>query len=116
MQICSFHKSYLVGHPLFFGLVDSCKADVGVKIPENNKDDDEFNMIFSTSFLKEISGRVDALQFHPVGSATPHVASIDNQWIDVNPSSPNSYKLHCSIYSVLNACSPDRINLIQIAD
>ncbi|OVA02076.1 UTP--glucose-1-phosphate uridylyltransferase [Macleaya cordata] len=116
VQVFSLGKKSVIGDPLFFGFVSSRRADIGIKIDNNSKDfeEDYFNMIFSMRFLKKITTQINKLQFYEVEKQNSEVQLVGKEWVDVVPSSsPNSYELHCSIYSVLNACSSDKICIIN---
>lgn len=115
MQVCSLSQGTYVGHPLFVGFVDSCKADIGMKVLDDSLDDRNFDMIFSMTFLKGITNQ-NKLQFYTVPQVTPHVEKVDKEWVDINSASPNAYHLHCSIYSSLNTCPSDKICLLHVAD
>ncbi|XP_068658394.1 uncharacterized protein [Aristolochia californica] len=116
VEICTLGRRSKLGNPYFFGLVESSGADVGVKTLDEEEDNDVFDMIFSIRFLKKITEQIDKYEFFPVPKVSSYVEKQDKEWIDVADTSPNSYELHCSIYSFLNASSPDRICLVQIAE
>ncbi|KAG9447502.1 hypothetical protein H6P81_013630 [Aristolochia fimbriata] len=117
VEVCTLGRRSKLGNPYFFGLVESCNADVGLKIfDEETDNDDAFDMIFSMPFLKKITDRIDNYEFFPVPVVSSYVEVQGKEWIDVRGTSPNSYKLQCSINSFLKACSPDRISLVQIAE
>ncbi|XP_010247556.1 PREDICTED: uncharacterized protein LOC104590543 [Nelumbo nucifera] len=117
VQVCSLVQQSVLGHPLFFGLVDSCKADIGIRIFNSGKDGrEDFDMIFSMRFLEKITRQLDKLQFYTVAKQNSHVEKVEKEWVDIVPDSPNSYEFHCSIYSSLNACSADKICLMELTD
>ncbi|XP_008797487.1 uncharacterized protein LOC103712681 [Phoenix dactylifera] len=116
LQVCSLDDGSTIGHPLFVGLVSSHGADVGIKFMEGNKGDDEFDLIFSMRFINSISKQFDRLQFCAVPERHLHVEQVDNEWTTVHPDKPNSYHLHCSIYSTLNGCPLDNICIMQVME
>ncbi|KAI3921861.1 hypothetical protein MKX01_005550 [Papaver californicum] len=118
VQVCSLSRASAIVDPLFIGFADSCGADTGIKTKTDNNSKDlneDFNLIFSVRFLKKITGQMNNLQFYKVETQNSHVQMVHDEWIYVVPSSPNSYELHCSIYSALNTCSSDKI-CIMVGD
>lgn len=112
---CAEHK--FIGGPLLLGFMNSRDADVGIQIFNHRTNGIEnFPMIFSIDFMKKLADQINRLQFHAVSKANAHVELVDKEWVDVNPSSPNSYVLSCSICSYLNACSPDKVCLVDILE
>ncbi|XP_042509347.1 uncharacterized protein LOC122084996 [Macadamia integrifolia] len=116
VQVSSLVQSFVVGHPLFFGLVDSRDADIGVKINKMEDFEQNFDMIFSMRFLKKITKQIGELQFYTIAKQNAYVEKVDKEWVDVVPASPNSYEIHCSIYSSFNACPSDRICVMELTD
>lgn len=114
VQVCSLDDSSTFGHPLFWGLVSSRGADVGIKFLEGNKGDDEFDMIFSMGFINNISKQIDKLQFVAALEQHLHVEQVENEWITVHPDEPNSCHLQCSIYSTLNSCPLDKMCVMKV--
>lgn len=116
VEVCSLSQRSYIAHPLFVGFVDSCEADIGMTVlDDDGLDDQNFDIMFSIGFLKRITNQ-NMLQFYAVPQLTPHVEKVDKEWVDINVASPNSYHLHCSIYSSLNACPPDKICLLHVTD
>lgn len=114
-MFCAEHK--FIGGPLLLGFMNSRDADVGIQIFNHKTNGTEnFPMIFSIDFMKKLADQINRLQFHAVAKANAHVELVDKEWVDVNPSSPSSYVLSCSIYSYLNACSPDKVCLVEILE
>ncbi|XP_058101161.1 uncharacterized protein LOC131245604 isoform X2 [Magnolia sinica] len=118
VEVCRLVQRSAVGHPSSFGFVDLKDADIGIKIWDDSGDADDYNldMIFSMRFLQKITKQIDKLHFYAAPKQNSHIEKVGEEWVDVHPTSPNSYHLHCSIYSCLNICSPDKICLMQIAD
>ncbi|XP_074569417.1 LOW QUALITY PROTEIN: uncharacterized protein LOC141826060 [Curcuma longa] len=114
VEVCSLNDRATSGHPLFFGLVSSLRADVGIKVFENSKGEEEFDMIFSMRFLNRIVGQVDKLQFLAVPEQHVHFSQDRNESVTRYPDAPNSYRFRCSIYSSLNNCSKDEICVMKI--
>ncbi|MCL7022326.1 hypothetical protein MKW94_023197 [Papaver nudicaule] len=114
VQVCSLSRASAIMDPVFIGFTDSCRADTGIKIDDISKDlKEDFNLIFSLRFMKKITGQMSNLQFYKAERQNSHVQMVDNEWIDVVPSSPNSYELHCSIYSALSTCPSDKICIME---
>ncbi|KAJ0018906.1 hypothetical protein Pint_10081 [Pistacia integerrima] len=117
VEICSTSGTYIGGNSMFLGFVNSCKADIGIRISEDSKHIDEsFNLIFSTNFLKKLVKQTNKLQFYAIPKPNSHVEKVDKEWIDVIPSTPNSYELRSSIYSCLNSCSLDKVCVMEITE
>ncbi|KAJ4980760.1 hypothetical protein NE237_031597 [Protea cynaroides] len=117
VQVSSVVQSSVVGYPLFFGLVDSRDADIGVKIPNKMEDfEQHFDMIFSMRFLEKIAKQIDKLQFYTIAKQNAYIEKVDKEWVNVVPASPNSYEIHSSIYSSLDACPSDRICVMELTD
>ncbi|KAK8957904.1 hypothetical protein KSP39_PZI001529 [Platanthera zijinensis] len=114
VQVCALSEKSAFGSPLFFGQASSCKADISLKIIEDGKDEDGYDLIFSIGQMIKICKQMDALSFQAVLEQHEHVEMVDGEWTEIKPSSPNSYSLRCSIYSVLNSCSIDKISIMQV--
>ncbi|KAK6932260.1 RimM, N-terminal [Dillenia turbinata] len=115
VQICSINQKYIACDSPLLGFVNSCKADVGIQFFRNEKAlEENVNAIFSLKFMKTLSKQINKLQFYAMAKAHSHVEYVDKGWIDVTPSSPNSYELHCSIYGSLNCCSLDKVCLVEV--
>ncbi|KAK8945532.1 hypothetical protein KSP40_PGU005779 [Platanthera guangdongensis] len=112
--VCALSEKSAFGSPLFFGQASSCKADISLKIIEDGKDEDVYDLIFSIGQMIKICKQMDALSFQAVLEQHEHVEMVDGEWTEIKPSSPNSYSLRCSIYSVLNSCSIDKISIMQV--
>ena len=115
-QICSLSERSAIAHPLFFGLVNSRKANVGIKIFDRNEEDGELDGVFSLSSLTNICKQTNKLHFDVSKEQHEHVELVDKQWIKVQPKAPNAYHFHCSVYSFLNTCSLDDMCLMCISD
>ncbi|KAJ0971662.1 hypothetical protein J5N97_019621 [Dioscorea zingiberensis] len=118
VQICRLSDRSAIGHPLFFGLVNSLRASTGLKIFDRNKGDDEFDVIFSLSNLKNICKQTDKLNFHVSVEQHEHVELVGKEWINVqpDPDAPNACHFHCSVYSSLNTCSLDSMCVMHVLD
>ncbi|KAJ6423845.1 hypothetical protein OIU84_024755 [Salix udensis] len=115
IEICSSSQNCVAGSPLLLGFVKSRKAEIGIKIVEDTKDlEESFDMIFSLNFMRLLAQQIHKLQFHAIPKANQHVEMVDKEWIDVAPSSPNSYELRSSIYSSLDACPQEKICVMEI--
>ncbi|XP_024020535.1 uncharacterized protein LOC21398744 [Morus notabilis] len=117
VEITSTSQRHAGLNPLLLGYVESSKADTGIQMPKEAKDFEEsFNMIFSMSFLKKLTKQIDKLGFQVIPKQYSHVEFVEKDWVDVVPSTPNSYEFCCSIYSLLNVCSFDKVCLMEVAD
>lgn len=117
-EVCSANENYLLGNAPLVGFVESCKAEIGTVVcEEETKDSEErFHMIISTNTMKLLTQQMDKLQSHTMLKPSSHVKLIDKEWTDIIPSSPNSYQFCSSIYSVLNVCPLDKICVMEITD
>ncbi|XP_061960204.1 uncharacterized protein LOC133681112 [Populus nigra] len=117
IEICSSSQNCVTGSPLLLGFVESRKAEIGIKIVEDTKDlEESFDMIFSLNFMRLLAQQIHKLQFYAIPKPNLHVEMVGKEWIDVVPSSPNSYELRSSIYSSLNACPLEKICVMEITE
>ncbi|KAF9666444.1 hypothetical protein SADUNF_Sadunf16G0230000 [Salix dunnii] len=117
IEICSSSRNCVTGSPLLLAFVKSRKAEIGIKIVEDTKDlEESFDMIFSLNFMRLLAQQIHKLQFYAIPKPNQHVKMVDKEWIDVAPSSPNSYELRSSIYSSLNACPQEKICVMEITE
>uniref|UniRef100_A0A2P2LAW1 Uncharacterized protein LOC105649746 isoform X3 n=1 Tax=Rhizophora mucronata TaxID=61149 RepID=A0A2P2LAW1_RHIMU len=117
IEVLSASQNNIDWSPLLLGYVDSCQTKMGVQVVrEDMKGSEEnFDIVFSINFMKSLTKHMDKLHFDATLKPNSHVELVDKEWIEVVPSSSNSYELSCSIYSALNACSPDKICVMEIA-
>lgn len=109
MQVCNINSIYGERQKLL-GLVDSRKANIGFQaFKDMDTSDANFDMIFSMGFMKKLTKQIDKLDFHPIPKQNRHVQEVNKDWVDIIPSSPNSFVFHSSIYSCLNSCDPNEI-------
>ncbi|XP_075481676.1 uncharacterized protein LOC142522282 [Primulina tabacum] len=117
IEVCSTSGKQKHTHgSAFLGLVDSCKANIGIRLYDATMSEEHFDMLFSTSFMKKWVNHIDKLQFDAVLTSHSYVEKVDKDWIDITPSTPNSYEFHCWIYSCLDACSPKKICVLDSAE
>ncbi|XP_004293660.1 PREDICTED: uncharacterized protein LOC101308845 [Fragaria vesca subsp. vesca] len=115
IEICSSHPRNISPNSLLLGFVNTSKADIGIQIFKDTNDYEEsFNMIFTTDYMKKLTKQLDKLQFSATTKQNAHVEMVDKEWVDVNPSSPNSYEFDCTIYSSLKACSFDKLCIMEV--
>ena len=116
MQISSFDQKYVGGENLL-GLVESSEAHVGIKTFDGiNGIDDDFYMVFSMNFATQLTKRINGLLFDAVLRPNDYVELVDKEWVDVTPSSHNSYEFRSSIYTCLKGCSLDKIRIMDVVD
>lgn len=90
--------------------MNSKEANVGIQILEG-ANEESFNIVVSTNFLKKLP----TLQFFGVPTLSSHVELVDKEWVDVIPSSPNSYEIHIWIGGLIQSCCPsDKVCLLHI--
>ncbi|KAL5975372.1 hypothetical protein ACLOJK_019694 [Asimina triloba] len=92
-QVCSLQQRSAVRHLPSFGFIESRNADIGVKIVDNKLDDSSFDIIFSMRFLKEVTKDIGKLEFHTVPVCRSHIERVEKKWVEIHPTSPNSYEL-----------------------
>ncbi|KAF2282808.1 hypothetical protein GH714_043099 [Hevea brasiliensis] len=116
IEVCSVNQNYVLGNASLVGFVHSCGAEIGIQFEDTESSEESFDIIFSIRFMKKLMQQMDKLQFFPILRPNSHVKMVDKKWIDVVPSSPNSYQFYCSIYSSLNACPLDNICVMEITE
>ncbi|GAV79576.1 RimM domain-containing protein/PRC domain-containing protein [Cephalotus follicularis] len=117
IEVCSTSQSHVGGNSLFLGFVKSCKADIGIQISKAAIDyEGSFDLILTMDIVKKLTKHINKLQFYPIPKPNSHVELVDKEWVDVVPSSPNSYELCSTIYSCLNACSLDKLCAMEITE
>ncbi|KAI7738927.1 hypothetical protein M8C21_031813 [Ambrosia artemisiifolia] len=116
IEISSVDQRHIGGENLL-GLVDSSEAHVGIKT-FNGIDgvDNDFYLVFSINFLTQLTKRASKLTFHALLRSNQHVEMADKEWVDITPSSHNSYEFRSSIYSCLEGCSLDKVCVMEIVD
>lgn len=113
VEIFNVHQRYVGGHALLVGLVKSRGVDIGIKMFKDATDlEENFDVVFSVKVMKKLMKHMDQLQFHAIPKLNSHVEKVDKEWVDVIPSSPNSYELRSSIYSALRAS--DKVCVMEI--
>ncbi|KAF7840404.1 Ribosome maturation factor rimM [Senna tora] len=109
-QICCPSERNVGGNMLLLGFVNSHKANIGIQISPTTADSEEnTDMIFSMDFMKELIKQINKFPFNAIPKANSFVEKVDNDWVTVTSSTPNSYELSCSIYSSLDKCSLEKI-------
>ncbi|XP_062163262.1 uncharacterized protein LOC133870204 isoform X3 [Alnus glutinosa] len=117
IEVCSTSQRYIGMNSLLLGFVNSREADLGIKISKYAEDfEGSFDVIFSMNFMKKLTRWIDKLQFFAIQKPNSHVEKVNKEWVDVIPSSSNSYELCSTIYSSLNACSFDKVCVMEITD
>ncbi|KAJ0797292.1 putative 16S rRNA processing protein RimM [Helianthus annuus] len=116
IEISSVDQRHVGGENLL-SLVDSSEAHVGIKT-FNGIDgaDNDFYLVFSINFLTQLTKRVNKLTFDTVLRSNQHVEMVDKEWVDITPSSYNSYEFRSSIYTCLEGCSLDKVCVMEIVD
>lgn len=73
-------------------------------------------MIFSMDFVKKLTKDLDKLHLQAIEKPNAHICMVDKDWIDITPSSNNSYEFHSSIYSTLKASSSGKVCLMEVQE
>lgn len=116
-QLCCPCETTVVGNSLLLGLVNSREAKIGIQIsPTIAESDENVDMILSMDFVKKLTKQSYKLQFDAIPKTNSYVENVDKDWITVTSSSPNSYELSCSVYSSLNACSLDKVCIVEVRE
>lgn len=105
------------GNSLLLGLINSREAKIGIQIsPKITDSEENFDLIFSMDFVKKLTKQSNKLQFDAIPKAHSFVEKVDKEWVTLTSSTPNSYELSCSIYSSLNACSLDKVCIVEVRE
>ncbi|PWA87529.1 16S rRNA processing protein RimM [Artemisia annua] len=116
IEISSVDQKYVGGENLL-GLVESSEAPVGIKTFDGMDGiDDDFYLVFSMNFATQLTKRINGLLFDAVLRPNDYVELVDKEWVDVTPSSHNSYEFRSSIYTCLKGCSLDKIRIMEVID
>ncbi|XP_019229630.1 PREDICTED: uncharacterized protein LOC109210634 isoform X2 [Nicotiana attenuata] len=114
IQVCSENQECINGEMLL-GFTSSREANAGIQVfRDAGYSEERFNMVFSIDFAKKLTKKIDKLQFEAILKPNQYVEMVDRDWVDVIPSSPNSYEFHSSIYSCLNTCPPSKVCFVDI--
>ncbi|KAL6546433.1 hypothetical protein OROMI_022154 [Orobanche minor] len=118
IEACKVEQKCENGHTLnpLLGLVDSHKANVGIHLFNDISWEEDFNVIFSTSFLRKLTRQTNKLQFIAVPGCNSHVEKVDKDWINVIPTAPNSYEFRSPIYCFLDATPINKVCLLDCTD
>ncbi|KAL2494624.1 16S rRNA proCES [Forsythia ovata] len=114
VKVCNVNNKCENDHTLL-GFIDSCKANVGIRLSKNMSFEEDFNLIFSINFMTRLVKQIDKLQFQAVLSLNSHVEKVEKDWIDVIPPVHNSYEFKCSIYGCLDACPLNKVCVLDAA-
>ncbi|XP_020208904.1 uncharacterized protein LOC109793843 [Cajanus cajan] len=117
IELCCPSEKIAGGNSLLLGLINSREATIGVQIsPKIAESEIFFDMILSMDFVKKLSNQSNKLQFDAIPKVHSFVEKVDKEWVTVTSSSPNSYELSSSIYSSLNACSLDKVCIVEVRE
>ncbi|CAN0853760.1 hypothetical protein LINGRAHAP2_LOCUS5727 [Linum grandiflorum] len=117
IEVCSTSKMSGIWTPMFPGLVDTQGAEIGIQISQDlTRLEESFDIVFSVEFAKSLAKQMDKLHFEAIPKASSHVRLVEKEWVDIVPSSPNSYELRCSIYSSVNACPLEKVCIMEITE
>ncbi|XP_021764162.1 uncharacterized protein LOC110728807 isoform X1 [Chenopodium quinoa] len=115
VEVCSISRSYLCGNPIFLGFVHSEETDIGlVTFDDKREVQDNFHVILPVKSMQKLVKQMEKLPLNAILKSYSHVELINKEWVDVIPSTPNSYEFHCSLQSLLDACSLDRVSLMEV--
>ncbi|WVZ26637.1 hypothetical protein V8G54_005181 [Vigna mungo] len=115
IELCCPSEKNAGGNSLLLGLVKSREAKIGMQIRPTIADSEKyFDVILSLDFVKKLQS--NKLQFDAIPRAHSFVEKVDKEWVTVTTSTPNSFELSCSIYSSLNACSLDKVCIVEVRE
>ncbi|TKY60101.1 Ribosome maturation factor RimM [Spatholobus suberectus] len=117
IELCCPSEKIAGGNSLLLGLINSREAKIGIQISPTIADSEKkFDMILSMDFVKKLTKQSNKLQFDAIPKAHSFVEKVDKDWVTVTSSTPNSCELSCSIYSSLNACSLDKVCIVEVRE
>lgn len=115
MQVCAANQRYCESQ--LAGVVHARGAEVGIRYFKNRDNKEEnFHMVFSMDFMKKLTKNLDNLYLQAIEKPNAHTCMVDKEWVDITPSSMNSYEFNSSIYSTLKACSSSKVCIIEIEE
>ncbi|MBA0812061.1 hypothetical protein Gohar_026057 [Gossypium harknessii] len=117
IQVCNGERYISRSSPLLLRLVNEKEAEIGIQIFEHSEDVEEgFSMVFSIDTMKKLTRQIHKFQFYAIAKPNSHVELVEKKWVHVEPSSPNSYEFYSTIFSCLNACSLDKLCVMEITE
>ncbi|GAB2212407.1 hypothetical protein Droror1_Dr00020369 [Drosera rotundifolia] len=115
LELCDVNNVSSFSNPLLLGFMNSHGADVAIQTMKGGPTlDKNFHMILSVQFLTKMLEHINKLQFHATLKRNSHVEFIDKNWIDVDPSSANSYEFESSIHSWLTAFASVKVSVVEV--
>lgn len=117
IEVCSINQRSVCGNPIFLGFVHSQETDIGLLIFEDKIEfEDNYHVILPAKSMQKLVKQMEKLPLHAILKSYSHVELINKEWIDIIPSTPNSYEFRCSLQSLLNACSLDKACLMELTE
>ncbi|TYG97489.1 hypothetical protein ES288_A10G043100v1 [Gossypium darwinii] len=117
IQVCNGERYISRSSPLLLELVNEKESEIGIQIFEHSEDVEEgFGMVFSIDTMKKLTRQIHKLQFYAIAKPNSHVELVEKKWVHVEPSSPNSYEFYSTIFSCINACSLDKLCVMEITE
>uniref|UniRef100_A0A175YM02 RimM N-terminal domain-containing protein n=1 Tax=Daucus carota subsp. sativus TaxID=79200 RepID=A0A175YM02_DAUCS len=115
IEVCAANQRYCESQ--LAGVVHARGAEVGIRYFKNRDNNEEnFHMVFSMDFMKKLTKNLDNLYLQAIEKPNAHTCMVDKEWVDITPSSMNSYEFNSSIYSTLKACSSSKVCIIEIEE
>ncbi|KAL1805730.1 hypothetical protein ACET3Z_028798 [Daucus carota] len=115
IEVCAANQRYCESQ--LAGVVHARGAEVGIRYFKNRDNNEEnFHMVFSMDFMKKLTKNLDNLYLQAIEKPNAHACMVDKEWVDITPSSMNSYEFNSSIYSTLKACSSNKVCIIEIEE
>lgn len=116
IQVRKINQGHENDHALV-GLAESCKANVGISLFKDMKSEENLDVIVSMSFLRKLVKHViNKVQFEGVEGCNSYVEKVEKDWMNVTPTTPNSYEFRSSIYCCLEYTPPNKICVLYPTD
>ncbi|XP_056684001.1 uncharacterized protein [Spinacia oleracea] len=115
IEVCSINQRCLCGNPVFLGFVHSQETDIGIMTFEDKiESEDNFHVILPMKSMQKLVKQMEKLPLHAILKSYSHVDLINKEWVDIKPSTPNSYEFRSPLPSLLNACSLEKACVMEV--
>ncbi|XP_051129099.1 uncharacterized protein LOC127250005 [Andrographis paniculata] len=111
-EVGKINRNHEKSHALL-GLLSSCSANVGINLFEGITVEEDFNIIFTMSFVRKLIKQLNKLHFRAILTRNSYVQKIEKEWVDVIPSEANSYEFRASIYGCLDATPINKVCVLD---
>lgn len=76
--------------------------------------EDNFHVILPMKSMQKLVKQMEKLPLHAILKSYSHVDLINKEWVDIKPSTPNSYEFRSPLPSLLNACSLEKACVMEV--